>query len=200
MSLGRCVRGRRRSTRRAGGRLLSGVGSKVAALLEQLPEQSLDLRADVTVRHSHAVSMDTGHRRRVVHRLQGLSGAEIHVHAARQARVEAAHRAHDVDALEVVRRVLLEDRRVLHGVLVRAGRAVHVAHARVPRRRRVRVVVRDLAALDDHVVAEHAAHCLGEPAAERLVRDRERLPGLRVRPARTSASACSQKYSAQAAA
>ena len=48
---------------------------------------------------------------------------------------------------------LLEDRRVLHRVLVRAGRAVAVADAAVPRRRRVRVVVRDLAAADDHVVA-----------------------------------------------
>src|SRR6266576_5038331 len=82
--------------------LLSGVGSKVTALLEQLPKQSLDLRANVTVRHSHA-SHGQGYRRGVVHGLQGLSGAEIHVHPARQAGVEAAHRAHDVDALEVVR-------------------------------------------------------------------------------------------------
>ncbi len=41
--------------------------------------------------------------------------------------------------------VLLEDRRVLHRVLVGTRRAVDVARARVPRRRRVRVVVRDLA-------------------------------------------------------
>src|SRR5580704_15412671 len=46
-----------------------------------------------------------------VGRLEHLAAAEVHVHAARQARVEAAHGAHDVDALEVVRRVLLEDRR-----------------------------------------------------------------------------------------
>ena len=48
-------------------------------------------------------------RRRVQH-LQRLAVAEVHVHPARQARIEAAHRAHDVDALEVLPVVLLEDR------------------------------------------------------------------------------------------
>ena len=48
-----------------------------------------------------------------VHLLQRPPSAEVHVDAARQARVEAADGAHDVDALEVVRAVLLEDRHVL---------------------------------------------------------------------------------------
>ena len=52
--------------------------------------------------------------------LSVLPVAQVHVHAARQARVEAAHRAHDVDAAEVVLAVLLEDRLALHRVLVRA--------------------------------------------------------------------------------
>src|SRR6185503_18595313 len=69
-----------------------------------------------------------------------LAVAHVHVDAARQARVEAPHRPHDVDALEVVRSVLLEDRHVLHRVLVRPRGAVAVARARVPGRRRVRVV------------------------------------------------------------
>src|SRR5580700_10695705 len=93
-----------------------------------------------------------------VRRLEHLAAAEVHVHAARQAWVEAAHGAHDVDALEVVRRVLLEDRRVLHRVLVGPGRPVGVADAAVPRRGRVRVVVRDLPVPDHHVVRQHAAH------------------------------------------
>src|ERR1700728_2075064 len=71
---------------------------------------------------------DTGRR---VRRLQHPASAQVHVDAAGQARVEAADRAHDVDALEVLRRVLLEDRRVLHRVLVRARRAVAVADAAV---------------------------------------------------------------------
>ena len=112
--------------------------------------------------------------------LQLLALAEVHVHAARQARVEAAHRAHDVDALEVLAVVLLEDRLALHRVLVRAGRAVAVARVGVPRRRRVRVVVGDLAVPDHHVVRQHAADRLGEAAADALVGHLERLPRLGV--------------------
>src|SRR6185503_6005448 len=71
---------------------------------------------------------------------------EVHVDAAGQAGVEAAHRAHDVDADELVRAVLLEDRRVLDRVLVGPRRAVGVARARVPRGRRVGLEVGNLAA------------------------------------------------------
>src|SRR2546429_4794262 len=57
-----------------------------------------------------------------VHPLDHLALAgptsEVHVHPAGQARVEAADSPHDVDALEVVGLVLLEDRGVLHRVLV----------------------------------------------------------------------------------
>src|SRR5712691_2499089 len=119
-----------------------------------------------------------GHSRRRVRRLEHLAAAQVHMHPARQARVEAAHRAHDVDALEGVRRVLLEDRRVLHRVLVRPGRPVAIPHAAVPRRGRVRVVVRDLPVPDHHVVREHAADRLGEAAAERVLGHVEGLPRL----------------------
>src|ERR1700728_4327475 len=118
------------------------------------------------------------HRHRRMHLVQHLAVAEVHVHPAGQARGEAAHGAHGVDGLELVRRVLLEDRRVLHRVLVGSRRAVDVADAGVPRGRRVRVVVRDLPAADDHVVRQHAADRLGEPAAVGLVGHAERLPGL----------------------
>ena len=101
------------------------------------------------------------------------------MHAARQARVERADRAHDVDAAEVVRVGLLEDRHAVARVLVRAGRAVGVGRRAVPRRRRIRVVVGDLAVADDHVVREHAAHRLVEAAADRVVRDVEVLERLR---------------------
>ena len=56
---------------------------------------------------------------RRVQQLKLLAAAEIHVHPARQARVKAAHRAHHVDALEMIQIVLLEDRLTLDGVLVR---------------------------------------------------------------------------------
>ena len=56
-----------------------------------------------------------------VHLLQHLALAEVHVHAARQARVEAAHGPHDVDALEVVeRRSPRRSGVFMHRVLVRA--------------------------------------------------------------------------------
>src|SRR5690348_9747745 len=79
------------------------------------------------------------HRRMM--RLQNLTVAEIHMHATRQTRIEAAHRTHDVDTLEVIRPVLLEDRRVLNRVFVWTRRAVDVARIRVPRSRRIRMVV-----------------------------------------------------------
>ena len=91
----------------------------------------------------------------------------------RAGRVEAADRAHDVDALELVRPVLLEDRRALDRVLVRPGRAVDVPRAGVPGRRRVGVIVGDLAVADHEVVREHAADRLVEAAADRLVRHLE---------------------------
>src|SRR4051794_9859110 len=114
-----------------------------------------------------------------VEHLQLLAVAEVHVHAARQAGVEAADGPHDVDSLEVLPVVLLEDRLPLDGVLVGPGRAEAVPRAGVPRRRRIRVVVRDLPVADDQVVAEHAAHGLGEAAADALLGHLEGLPRLR---------------------
>src|SRR3954447_1249691 len=81
-------------------------------------------------------SADAGGLGRGVHDLELLARPQVHVHAAGQARVEAADGAHDVDALEVLPVVLLEDRLTLHGVLVGARRAEAVAGVGVPRRRR----------------------------------------------------------------
>ena len=74
--------------------------------------------------------------------------------------------------------VLLEDRLTLDGVLVRARSSVAVAGVGVPRCRRIRVVVRDLAVPNHHVVAEHTANRLGEAATDGLVGHRELLPRL----------------------
>src|SRR6266404_2393169 len=59
--------------------------------------------------------------------LQHLSVPQVHMYAARQTRVEASYRAHDIDSLEFVRTVFFKDRRVLHRVLVRPRSAVDVA-------------------------------------------------------------------------
>src|SRR5437660_11262558 len=92
-----------------------------------------------------------GVSRRGVQLLHGAALSEVHVDPTGQAGVEAAHGAHDVDALEVVGPVLLEDRRTRHGVLVGSGCAVAVARAAVPGRGRIGVVVGDLPAPDDEV-------------------------------------------------
>ena len=129
-------------------------------------------------------------------RLQHFAVAQVHVHAARQTWIEASHRAHDVDALEFVRAVFLEDRRVLHRILVGPGRAVDIARIRVPRRGRIGMIVGDLAIADDDVMREHTAHRLVEAAADGFfgnleVGPRSGAAGVQLRraPARRSSSA-----------
>src|SRR4029078_8881771 len=55
----------------------------------------------------------------------------VHVDATGQARIEAAHRPHEFDALEVLGAVLLEDGEPLDRVLVRPRLAEAVARAGV---------------------------------------------------------------------
>src|SRR6476646_9548691 len=90
------------------------------------------------------------HRRMVC--FENLPAADIHVDAARQTRIKATHSPHDVDALELVRSVFFEDRRVLNRILVGTGSAEHIARTGVPRRGRIWVIVRDLAVFDDDMV------------------------------------------------
>src|SRR5690349_21317005 len=118
-----------------------------------LPTRMLAITSGLLRRFFVIVASRAEHRRMTL--FDHLAVAEVHVDAARQARIEAAHRAHDVDALEVVLAVLLEDRQALHRVLVRARRAEAVARARVPRRRRIRMVVRDLLVADHQVMRPH---------------------------------------------
>src|ERR1700733_9418136 len=114
--------------------------------------------------------------RRVV-RFKHLPVAEIHMHPTRQTWVEAPYRPHDVDALEIFRPILLEDRRILHRVLVRTRRTIAVAGICVPRGGRIGVVVGDLVILDHYVMRQHATHCFVEAAANSLIRNREVVPG-----------------------
>ena len=104
-----------------------------------------------------------------MNRLQDLTAAYIHMNAARQTRIEAAHGAHDVDAFEFVRSVLFEDGCVLNRIFVRAGCSIDVARAAIPRRRRVRMVICDLA-ISNHdmkvlITAAATAALLGVLAA-----------------------------------
>src|SRR5215469_2879382 len=71
------------------------------------------------------------HRR--VASFEHFAATQVHVDATRQTGIEAAYRAHNVNAFEFVGTVVLEDGRVLHGVFVGTGRTVHVARAAVPR-------------------------------------------------------------------
>src|SRR3954463_6896009 len=112
--------------------------------------------------------------------LQDAPAAERHVNAARQAGIEAADGPHDVDALERLRRVLLEDRLALDGVLVRPGRSEPVSRVGIPGCRRVGGVCRALPATDAHVMGEDAAYRFREARPDRLVWDVELLPRLGV--------------------
>src|SRR4029078_9054325 len=73
----------------------------------------------------------------------------------RKTRVETAHRAHDVDALEVLPVVLLEDRLALYRILVRPRCAVAVPRVGVPRGRRIRVVVGEFCVAGRHGIGPH---------------------------------------------
>src|SRR4051812_39194470 len=104
-------------------------------------------------------------------RLQDLTLAEIHVNAAGQAWIETAHRAHDVNTLEVFGTVLLEDWRVLHSILVRPWSSMVIARARIPRRRRIRMIIGDLAIANHDVVRQNSADSLVESTADRVFRN-----------------------------
>src|SRR3984885_114919 len=102
---------------------------------------------------------------------------DIHMYAAGQTGIEAANRAHDIDALEILWAIVFENGCVLHRVLIRAGSSIHIARIRVPWCRRVRMVIRDLAFADDHMMREHPTHRLVEPAADGLLGNLEVTPG-----------------------
>src|SRR5882757_5808049 len=126
----------------------SSAGSSIAGRGSQMapPAASLNVRPP-----SLPLQRKDGRRVHPPHDL-AVTGpaAEVHVHPAGQAWVEGTDRPHDVDALEVLGLVLLEDRRVLHRVLVGSRGPVDVPDAPVPWGRGVRVVVGDLPTTDDH--------------------------------------------------
>ena len=68
-------------------------------------------------------------------RLEYFAGAEIHMDAARQAWVETANRAHDIDAAEILRSVLLKDGRVLDRIFIGPRCTVDITRTRIPGRR-----------------------------------------------------------------
>src|SRR5579859_5841254 len=110
-------------------------------------------------------------------RLQHFAFSQIHMHAARQTRIETPHRAHDVNALEFLRAVLFEDRSILHGILIRSWSAVNIPRIRVPGRRRIGMIIRNLALADYDVMREYAANCLVEAATNGFLRNFEVRPG-----------------------
>src|SRR5277367_68003 len=98
--------------------------------------------------------------------LQDLPVPQVHVHAAGQARVETAYRAHDINSLEFIGTVFFEDRRILHRVLVRPWSSVNIPWVGIPWSGRIGMVVGDFAILNNNVVREHAADGFVEAAAD----------------------------------
>src|SRR6202140_1062017 len=98
------------------------------------------------------------------------------MHAARQTRIKAPHRAHDVNALELLRPVFFEDGSVLHRILVRPRSAINISWIRVPGCRGIGMVVGDLALADHHVMRENAAYRFVEAATKGPLRNLEILP------------------------
>src|SRR6202789_4544347 len=121
------------------------------------------------------VGLQTKHGRMVC--VQNFPVAQVHVHAAGQARIEAANGAHDIYALKFVRTVFLEDRCILYRVFVGAGRPINIPGVGVPRRGRIRVIVRDLVILDHDVVGQDAADSFVETTANGAFRHFEVGPG-----------------------
>src|ERR1700674_246097 len=99
------------------------------------------------------------------------------MYATWQAGVEASHRPHDVNALELVWPIFLEDWRVLHRILVRPWCSINVARIRVPRRRWVWMIVRDLAVPNDDVMRQNAANRFVEAAADGILWHGKVRPG-----------------------
>ena len=133
-------------------------------------------------------------------RLQHLAIAQVHVNTAGQAWIEASDCPHDIDALEVFRTVFLEDRCVLHRVFVRPGRAKAVTRVGVPGGWRIGMIVGDLVVLEsprDATSTPRTASWKPHPiASSGTLKSFHVL----VLPACSSASACSAKYRAAAAA
>ena len=123
---------------------------------------------------------------------QHLAVAEVHVYSAGQAGIKTAHSTHDVDALERVWPIFLEDRRVLHRILIRPWSAVAITRIGIPRSWRIGVIVGDFVIPDHDMMRQDAAHCFVESAADGFVGDLKSFQ-VRVRPACNSASACSAK-------
>src|SRR5579862_8589623 len=133
---------------------------------------------------SSDLALRSEHRRMT--RRQHLALPQVHVNTAREARVEAAHRAHDVDAAEILGAVLLENRRILYRVFIRSRSAFDITRARVPRRRRIGMIVGDLPLADHDVMRKHAAYRLMESAGNGFfgyfeVGPRSRLAGMQFR-------------------
>src|SRR6476620_7142512 len=128
---------------------------------------------------SHESVSQSGEACRRVHFLQYLAAAEIHVNTAWQAWIEAAHSAHDVDALKFVRTIVFKDRCVLHGVLVRSRCSINIARISIPRSGRIRMIICDLATANDQVMRKNTADSFVKSATDGFVRNFERCEGRR---------------------
>src|SRR5581483_8573705 len=108
---------------------------------------------------------------------QHLSVSEIHMNAAGQARVEASDSSHDIDSFEVLRSIFFKNGSVLDRIFIRPRRAVDIARARVPRRRRIWMIIRNFLIADYDVMRQYSSNRFMESTANRLLRYFEIRPG-----------------------
>src|ERR1700758_969307 len=99
------------------------------------------------------------------------------MHAAGEAWIETSDRTHDIDSLEFVRTILLKDRRVLHGIFIRAWRPVDISWICVPGSRRIWMVVGDLVISNDNVMRQYTADGFVEATSYTFFRNFEIAPG-----------------------
>ena len=120
------------------------------------------------------IEMQAKHWRVV--RFQCFAISQVHVNTAGQAGVKTPHRAHDINAFELVWSVLLEDRSILYRVFVWTRRAVDVTRIGVPGRGRIWMLISNFSVANHNMMREHAANGFVEPAANRFFRHFEISP------------------------
>src|SRR5436305_4035246 len=99
------------------------------------------------------------------------------MHTTGQAGIKAANCSHDINALEVVRAILFEDRRILHSIFIRARGAIDISYTAIPWGGWIRVVVRDLPIFDHHMMGKHTSYGLVESTTNSFVWDCKFGPG-----------------------
>src|SRR5258705_10660050 len=123
---------------------------EIAELRNQLWSRPAKFRNSAFPQFRNSLLDHSKHRRMMC--FQYFAVAEIHMHATRQAGIEASHRTHYVDPLKVLGPILLKDWGVLYRILIRSRCAIDIARIGVPWCRRIGMIVSNLAIPNYYVV------------------------------------------------